>query len=153
MKKLASVIAALLLYGTASLMAQDKSAPILTDNDVKWGPLTALPKGAEVAVLDGDPSKPGHFIIRMRLPANYVIPPHHHSTAENFTVLSGTLFTGMGDKFDKKAGQEFGPGGFAALPAKMNHFGWTISPTIIQVGSEGPADIVYVNPADDPSKK
>ena len=64
-----------------------------------------------------------------------------------------TSFTGMGDKFDKKAGQEFGPGGFAALPAKMNHFGWTISPTIIQVGSEGPADIVYVNPADHPSKR
>lgn len=60
---------------------------------------------------------------------------------------------GMGDKLDKAHSLTFKPGGFAALPANMNHFAWTSSETVVQVHGTGPFAITYVNPKDDPSKK
>ena len=72
---------------------------------------------------------------------------------ERVTVLSGALHVGMGDKLDRKASQTLEPGGFVSLPAKMNHFAWTATPTVVQISLEGPFDIFYVNPADDPTKK
>ena len=82
----------------------------------------------------------------------YQIPAHHHPTTENVTVLSGSFHAGMGDKLDAAKGQTFEPGGFASLPAGMNHYAWTTAETIVQVHGNGPFAIVYVNPADDPSK-
>jgi len=39
------------------------------------------------------------------------------------------------------------------MPANMNHYAWTTAETIVQVHGDGPFQIVYVNPADDPSNK
>jgi hypothetical protein len=120
---------------------------------LKWSPAPpALPKGAQIAVLSGDPTKTGPFVIRLKLPSNYAIPAHHHPTTENVTVLSGTLYAGMGDKLDHSASKPFAAGGFAGLPAEMNHFAWTKAPATIQVEAEGPFAFTYANPADDPSK-
>ena len=69
------------------------------------------------------------------------------------TVLSGTLRVGMGDKLDRQASQALEPGGFVSLPASMHHFAWTSAPTVVQVNLEGPFDIFYVNPTDDPQKR
>ena len=87
------------------------------------------------------------------MPGDYAVPAHHHSTTENVTVISGSFHAGMGDKLDKKASQKFEPGGFASLPANMNHYAWAASPVVIEIASEGPFDIVYVDPANDPSRK
>jgi uncharacterized RmlC-like cupin family protein len=103
-----------------------------------------------VAVLDGDPNKKGSFTLRLKMPADYKIPAHTHPTAERVTVISGTAHLGMGDKFDEAAGHELTPGGFALLPAGMKHFAWSGGETIVQIQSEGPFKIKYVNPADDP---
>jgi hypothetical protein len=59
----------------------------------------------------------------------------------------------MGDKLDETKGQELKAGGFVEAPAKMNHYAWTTSETVVQVHGQGPFAITYVNPADDPSKK
>jgi uncharacterized RmlC-like cupin family protein len=152
--KIASVTVAVLLCSTASpVMAQEMPSLFPTQGDVKWGPAPPnVPKGAEMAVMAADPSKSEPFVFRLRLPANYEIPAHHHSSAENVTVISGNFHAGMGDKLDKKASKEFAPGGFASLPAKMNHFAWASSATVVQIEAQGPFDIIYVNPADNPSK-
>jgi hypothetical protein len=122
-------------------------------NAVKWGPVPpSLPKGAMIAVLSGDPFKDGPYVVRLKLPENYRFPAHHHPTTENVTVLSGSFHAGMGDKFDADKGQTFVPGGFASMPAGMNHYAWATTETIVQVHGNGPFAIVYVNPADDPSK-
>ncbi len=121
---------------------------------MKWAAAPPmLPKGAQMTVLSGDPGKTGVFVIRLRLPANYAIPAHRHPTTENVTVLNGTLYAGMGDKLDRAGSKPFAAGGFASLPAEMNHFAWTKTPTVIQVEAEGPFAITYANTADDPSKR
>jgi hypothetical protein len=58
----------------------------------------------------------------------------------------------MGDKLDKQTSKGFDPGGFVSMPASMNHFAWAADPTIIQIAAEGPFDIIYVDPASDPTK-
>lgn len=146
---------AVLLTGPLPVFAQANHADLVAGPSlVKWGPAPpVLPKGAQFAVLSGDPSKAGLYVIRLKLPANYQIPAHHHPTMENVTVLSGSFHAGMGDKIDRRKAQEFKPGGFASLPANMNHYAWASRETIVQVHGEGPFAITYVNPADDPSAR
>jgi hypothetical protein len=77
--------------------------------DLKWsdGP-PALPAGAKIAVLQGDPGKAGPFTVRLKFPTGFKIPAHTHPTAENVTVVSGTLGLGSGPKFDEAAAHEIG---------------------------------------------
>lgn len=124
---------------------------IFGPTELTWGDAPpGLPAGGKMAVLDGDPNKKGSFTVRLQAPDGYKIAPHTHPTAERLTVISGTFHLGMGEKFDEAAGREMGPGSFAVLPAGMKHFAWTTGETIVQIHSEGPFEIKYVNPADDP---
>jgi quercetin dioxygenase-like cupin family protein len=143
----------LLLAGAATAFAQEMRMPINAD-DVKWGPAPSVfPAGAQLAVISGDPFKEGLYVVRLKLPADYKIPAHNHPTSEYVTVLSGDFHIGMGDKLDARKGQLLRVGGFAEAPAKMNHYAWSTSETVVQVHGQGPFAITYVDPADDPSKK
>ena len=94
------------------------------------------------------------FTLRAVLPANYKIPAHWHPSAENVTVLEGTLYMGMGQKLDESKATALTAGGFTSLPGKMGHFAFTKDgTTIIQVHAMGPFAITYYNPADDPRGK
>jgi hypothetical protein len=121
--------------------------------DVKWGEAPPdLPKGAKAAVLYGDPGKPGPFTVRLKTPAGYKIPAHWHSQDENLTVISGTLYLGIGDKLDMHHGHALKTGGYHFLPAKVHHYAYSKVPTVIQVSGTGPFDITYINPDDNPNK-
>ncbi|MCC2638909.1 MAG: conserved hypothetical signal peptide protein [Moraxellaceae bacterium] len=109
-----------------------------------------LPAGAQLTVLDGDPFKTGPYTLRLMMPAGYQIPPHWHSRPENVTVISGTLFIGMGDLMDPGAAQELQTGGFHAIPARVHHFAYSPNGAVVQIHGEGPFDITYMNPADNP---
>src|SRR5580765_3812820 len=120
---------------------------------IKWtdGP-ASLPPGAKIALLEGDLSKEGPFVMRLRLPDGYRIPPHVHPKAERLTVISGTFNIGMGDKFDAKAGREMPAGTFGTWSAGMKHFVWSKGETVVQLHGDGPWQIEYVSPLDDPRK-
>ena len=122
--------------------------------DVVWGPAPeGLPAGSELAVLSGDPSEEGLFIMRAKLPDGYRVPPHSHPKTESVTVISGTLGISMGETLDEAAGTELGPGGLFVMPAETAHAAWAKGETVIQINAEGPWGITYVNPADDPRTK
>lgn len=106
-----------------------------------------------MAVLSGDPGQAGPFTVRLKMPAGYKIPAHRHPHTEPVTVISGELHFGVGDKLEEKGVRKVGPGGFVDLPANISHFAFANVETVIQINSEGPFAIEYVNPADDPSKK
>ena len=142
-----------LLAAAGSAAAQDMSSPV-NDKDLKWAPVpNVLPRGATFTVVSGDPYKDNLYVLRLKMPAGYKIPAHNHPTSEYVTVLSGDFHIGLGDKLDPKKGMLLKAGGFAEAPAKMNHYAWTTSPTVVQVHGQGPFAITYVDPADDPSKK
>lgn len=122
--------------------------------DVKWGPAPpGLPAGAEAAILDGDPGKPGAYTIRVKAPDGYMVQPHWHPTDEHLTVLSGNLMLGLGAKWDDSALHDATAGSYSKMPRRVNHFVKVKGETIFQVSGMGPFAITYVNPKDDPRKK
>ena len=122
-------------------------------SDIKWiqGP-PSLPKGAMMAVLEGDPGKEGPFVFRVKLPDGYRVPPHTHPKIERVTVISGTFNIGMGDTFDEKATKAMPAGAYGYWPAGMKHFVWAKGETVLQFHGMGPWSIEYVNPNDDPRR-
>ena len=127
---------------------------VIAPDKIKWqdGP-PSLPKGSRFAVLEGDPTKEGPFLMRVQLPDGYRIAPHTHPKVERVTVLSGTLYIGMGAKFDEKAGKAMPAGAYGHWPAGMKHFAWAKGETVLQLHGTGPWGIQYINPADDPRKR
>ncbi len=142
----------LLLCSALPVLAQDEKPDLFAKpGDLKWAPAPPIvPPGAQIAVLAGDPNKSGPYVLRLKMPANYAIQAHHHPTVENVTVISGRFHAGMGDKLDQSQGLAFEPGGFASMPAGMNHYAWTTGETVIQVDGDGPFTVIYV---DDKAKK
>ena len=144
------------LFATTSVFAADAAKPkgeamSINAADIKWGPAPPdIPKGAEIAVLHGDPSKKGPFTLRLKAPAGFKIPPHWHSNDEYLTILAGTLILHMGDTMDAPA-TNLAVGGFHFLPGKMHHAAEAKVETIIQLEGMGPFDIHYLNPADNPN--
>ena len=144
---------ALSLTCTAGPVFAQSTHVLVPADKVQWGPAPpVLPAGAQIAVLEGNPSEKGPVTLRLRFPANYNIPAHWHTMTERVTVLSGAFHVGMGDKLDRQASQTLEPGGFVSLPANMRHFAWTTTQAVVQINLEGPFDIFYVNPADNPQK-
>ena len=123
-------------------------------SDIVWkdGP-ASLPKGAQIAVLEGDPTKEGPFVFRVKVPDGYRIPPHTHPKTERVTVISGTFNIGMGEKFDEKATKAMPAGTYGFWEAGMKHFVWTKGETVVQFHGMGPWSIQYLDPDDDPRKQ
>jgi quercetin dioxygenase-like cupin family protein len=129
----------------------EMKATIHAPSEIKWmdGP-ASLPKGAQIALLEGDPAKEGPFVFRVKLPDGYRVPPHTHPKVERITVLAGTFHIGMGERFDAAALQAMPTGAYGYWPAGMAHFVMSKGETILQFHGTGPWSIKYINPADDP---
>jgi quercetin dioxygenase-like cupin family protein len=141
-------IAAAALLCTLAIPA---AAQVKSGAALKWGPAPPfLRAGARFAVVQGDPGASGVYTIRLRLPNGYVIKPHFHPTDEHVTVLSGTFVVGMGDSVNWKGAQRLTSGGFITAPKDAHHFAVARGVTIVQVHGEGPFQLTYVKPADDP---
>jgi quercetin dioxygenase-like cupin family protein len=161
-KKCLVILGPLALVVGSVIRGQDKAGHagdtdhvVVRPDAIKWGPAPpSLPPGSQIAVLVGDPGKPGvPYVIRAKLPDGYKVPPHWHPTDENVTVLKGTLLVGKGAKLDPATMEELPAGSFMRMPKTMRHFAMAKGETIIQIHGIGPFDINYVNPADDPRKK
>lgn len=151
------VISAVIVVTAAAArpaVAQGPAHPMMTPADLKWGPAPpVLPPGAQVAVLDGDPFKPGFFSMRLKMPDGYKVAPHWHPTDENVVVIQGTLGLGMGNTANDAAARMMPAASFVKMPKEMRHYALAKGETIIQIYGEGPFVVNYVNPKDDPSKK
>lgn len=158
-----AVILAVALLAAAQMTqpAKDKAAApaspkheMYQPGEVQWKPgPPSLPAGVQFAVLEGNPSQPGLFTMRLKAPDGYRIPPHWHPATEHVTVISGTFHLGMGETFDQAKTQALQPGGFVYMEPGMRHFAYTRGETVIQLHGQGPWQIHYVNPADDPRRQ
>lgn len=115
-------------------------------SDIKLHPAPGFPKGAEIAVIRGDLSKPEPYTIRFKFPDGYVIPSHWHTNDEEVTVLSGTLNVGTGDTVDKTKSTALSAGGFQVVPGKAHHYVYSTGETVIQLDGMGPRDTTFVHP-------
>jgi quercetin dioxygenase-like cupin family protein len=144
---------AIVISSFATNLAAQTPHVIQQMKDAQWGPAPPLiPPGAQIAVLSGDPGKAAPYAVRLKFPANYAIQAHSHPTDENVVVVEGSLTFGMNDKLVKNAASNvtLSHGGFALMPANMNHFAYTTRGATIVLYGVGPVEFKYVNPADDP---
>ena len=141
------------IIGTAA-QASEQHHTIVSGDAVKWGPAPAsLPPGAQAAALLGSPAKEGPFVLRLKFPAGFVVPPHRHSKDEFVTVISGKFAISSGEKLNREAMQALPPASFVHLPAGMPHYAWAEVETVVQINGTGPFDVIYIDPKDDPRKK
>lgn len=175
MKRIALLALALVFTSVGPIFGQDHVAPAapgkatsakhtarakgsahvaLNPTDMQWmdAPPTLLP-GAQMAVLFGDPSKPGLYVVRLKGGDGYRIANHWHPTDEHVTVIAGTFLVTTGDETDISKEMSLSAGAFTTMPAKMHHAAKFSGDTEVEVTGMGPFQINYVNPADDPSKK
>jgi len=109
-----------------------------TPAEIKWVKNAAGTN--ESAVLFGDPSKPGPYVVRVKwLPGN-MSRPHFHPNDRFFAVLSGTWWMGTGEKFDPESTVPAPVGSYVIhYGGKVHYDGAKNEETIIQVWGMGPA--------------
>lgn len=139
------------LVATQSQAHDGHSHTVIPADAVKWGPAPpSLPPGAQAAALLGSPAKEGPFVLRLKFPAGFVVPPHKHSKDEFVTVISGQFGINHGETLDRAAAKPLPAGSFVHLPAGMPHYAWVPEETVVQINGMGPFDVKYINQKDDP---
>ncbi len=110
------------------------------DKELKWGPAPAfMPKGTELTVLHGDPSKANADVL-LKIPAKATVPSHWHTSAERMILISGELHVTY-------SGQEravLKAGSYAYGPPKLRHDAVCVSdvPCVLFIAFESPVDAV-----------
>jgi len=119
--------------------------------DIDWQPFPAFPSSARLAVIVGQPSEPGPYVVRVKVPAGVKLMPHKHPEDRVYTVMSGVFYIGLGETFDADSMKAYPPGSVLVLPGDTLHFHWAKSGEYItQVTGIGPLGLEYLNPKDDP---
>jgi len=148
---MAALGAAALLGAATQPQAGEPHHTVVSGDAVEWGPAPpSLPPGAQAAVLMGSPAKEGPFVLRLKFPSGFLVPPHRHSKDEFVTVISGGFAINSGETADRAAAKALPPGSFVHLPAGMPHYAFADGETVVQINGVGPFDIKYVDPKDDP---
>lgn len=136
------------LIGISAVVgASDYAFVRLTPQQLHWVEVPGTP-GVQTATLQGDPAKPGFYVMRAKFPPYVVDRPHWHPNARYVTVLQGTWYTGTGTEFDLKRAVPLGPGSFMVHPARAPHWDGSASnqTVIVQIMGEGPATTTPVDP-------
>ncbi len=102
-------------------------------------PADLPPLRTQIAVVEGDPSKPGlPFVLRLKAPDGEKVPPHWHPNDEHLTILQGTFVLADGEKYSESGGTELNVGAYVSVPKPMWHYGQTKGETILQLHGIGP---------------
>jgi len=119
--------------------------------EIEWKPFAALPPSARLAVVVGDPSQPGPYVIRVKVPLGVKLMPHRHPEDRVYTVMSGVFYIGLGDRFDAGKLHAYPPGSVIVLPGNTWHYHWAKSGEYVtQVTGIGPLGLEYLHSEDDP---
>jgi len=127
---------------------------ILTE-DIDWKPFAAFPPSVLLAVVVGQPSEPGPYVIRVRVPRGVKLMPHKHREDRIYTVMSGVFYIGLGDEFDANKMEAYPPGTVIGtviiLPGNTWHFHWAKpGEYVTQISAIGPLGLEYFSSKDDP---
>jgi quercetin dioxygenase-like cupin family protein len=121
--------------------------------EIEWKSFPAFPPSVLLAIVVGEPSEPGPYLIRVKMPAGAILMPHSHPEDRIYTVISGIFYIGLGDRFDGEKVKPYPPGSVIVLPGNTSHFHWAKSGEYVtQVTALGPLGLEYLDPADDPRK-
>ena len=130
------------------------SFPVHPPEAIDWQPFPAFPPSARLAILVGEPSKPGPYVVRVKVPAGVKLMPHKHPEDRIYTVISGVFYIGLGSRFDGDQSERLSAGCLIVLPGDTPHFHWAKSGEYVtQVTAIGPLGLEYLDPSDDPRRQ
>ena len=119
--------------------------------EIEWKPFPAFPPSARLAIIIGQPSEPGPYVTRVKVPAGVKLMPHRHPEDRVYTVMSGVFYIGLGEQFDGDKMKAYPPGSVIVLPGNTWHFHWAKSGEYVtQISAIGPLGLEYRNLGDDP---
>ena len=105
-------------------------------------------------MISGSPNTEGSpFVVRLKLANGVRVAPHWHPVDEHITVVTGTFYMGMGEKFDESLATEMPSGSYGLMPKEMRHFAWARGETIVQIHGVGPFKTYWVEPGAGGEKK
>jgi hypothetical protein len=135
----AGVLAACFATSRTGAAGLDPAAVVFSLPDqIKWNENPAA--GNANAVLHGDPSKPGLYIVLVKWYPGHMSHPHFHPNDRFITVISGTWWVGTGTKFAPDATVPMQAGSFVTHFGKQIHYdGAKLGETVLEVVGEGPA--------------
>ena len=144
---LAALAAAVVLFTVNARADKDKAGFVrVTPEEVKWMDRPGY-EGVKFAAIQGDPSKPGVYVIRAKFSPGAMTRPHWHPEDRFVTVLQGTWWAGEGDTFDPDKTTPLKAGSFMMHPAKAHHFdGAKDEEVIVQIIGIGPSGTNLVDP-------
>lgn len=123
---------------------------VVANTSLGWSDFTppGFNPGMKLAVINGDPGKPGEYTLRLMFPAGYRFPVHWHPGAENLTVVSGTFQLGMGNTADMSTLKDYVAGDYLYIPPRHAHFGGSAAagPSVIQLHGVGPFQVIVGAP-------
>lgn len=135
---LAATVFAFLL-GAAHAGAATTPQPILVlPKDVKWVAGTGADKGTSSALLAGDPSKPGMYVLLVKVPAGWSELPNYHNQDEYAMVIEGTVLLGFGDVTNESAMNAMPAGSFSMIPKHVHHYAIAKTAATFEVFGVGP---------------
>jgi hypothetical protein len=125
----------------------------IRSEDVVWRPFPAFPPSVKLAILVGDITTAGPYVIRVKVPADVRLMPHRHPEDRIYTVISGIFYVARGEIFASDSLEAYAPGSVVVLPGNTPHFHWAKSGEYIsQVSGTGPLGLEYVHEQDDPRR-
>ena len=123
----------------------------ITSEDIEWKSFAAFPPSVRLAIVVGQPSEGGPYVIRVKVPRDVKLMPHTHPEDRVYTVISGVFYIGLGDRFEAEKLLAYPPGSVIVLPGNTPHFHWAKSGEYItQVSAIGPLGLTYIDAEDDP---
>ena len=131
-------IAALITLGSGLSADLNPNALIYKlPSQIKW---VANASGASVAVLVGDPDKPGLYVLLNKWSPHHMSHPHFHPNDRFITVLSGTWWVGTGTKYDPDSTVPMPAGSFVTHFGKQVHYdGAKDGECVLEIVGQGPA--------------
>ena len=99
-------------------MPGESNFQTILPEDIEWKPFPAFPPPARLAILVGDPTKAGPYLIRVKVPSGVKLMPHKHPEDRIYTVMSGVFYIGLGEEFDGDKVKVYPPGSVIVLPGR-----------------------------------
>ena len=124
---------------TQTQLANEAGFRSILSEDIDFEPFPSFPPEARLAVVAGDPAKPGLYTTRVKLPSGVKLMPHTHPEDRIYTVISGVFYIGLGEEFDREKLVAHPPGAVVVLPSSTPHFHWAKSGEYVtQISAIGP---------------
>jgi quercetin dioxygenase-like cupin family protein len=109
-------------------------------DEITWQPIEGDTNGVQTAVIEGDPAKPGYYLVVNKFPPGVMSRPHYHPDERHGIVLKGTWYTDEGDVFRPQQAVPLKPGDYMRHPAGGHHYDGALDEeVIVAISGMGPS--------------